>query len=321
MRKRKRKNIMAILKIRGKAASIGHIKDYLEKNDRAVKISLFNVGDEENWAEDMQLVKSINGQEDGVQFYHLIQNFEKQEDNPHYTVKEISACGKELAQKIADKGFQVVVVTHTDSGLIHNHIIVNSVNFETGRKVRFSTAKKEQQKGTHVDFYNQKLYDLNDEICKKHGLRTLTESKKLKDEKMKKAGLQPENRKSDENYLEAKKTSYKERMRQSLQEIWQDDTILDPENFRSKLQKKGLTISRKTSTGNITYQDTEGHKVRGKSLGDFNGVDIMQMIQRNRQLQKAKEEKARQQEMERAERERKERINRHNRNRGGGMER
>lgn len=312
---------MAILKIRGKAASVGHIKDYLEKNDRAVKISLFNVGNEENWAEDMQLVKSINEQEDGVQFYHLIQNFEKQEDNPHYTLKEISACGKELAQKIADKGYQVVVVTHTDSGLIHNHIIVNSVNYETGRKVRFSTAKKEQTKGPHVDFYNQKLYELNDEICKKHGLRTLTESKKLKDERMKTAGLQPENRKSDENYLEAKKISYKEKMRQSLQEIWKNETILETENFREKLLEKGLTISRQTSAGNITYQDEEGHKVRAKSLGDFNGVDIMQLIQRNQQRQKAKEEKARQQEIERAERERKERINRRNRCRGGGMER
>lgn len=310
---------MAILKIRGKAASVGHIKDYLEKNDRAEKISLFNIGDEEKWAEDMQLVKSINGQEDGVQFYHLIQNFEKQEDNPHYNVKEISACGKELAQKIADKGYQVVVVTHTDSGLIHNHIIVNSVNYETGKKVRFSTAKKEQTKGPHVDFYDQKLYDLNDEICKKHGLRTLTESKKLKDEKMKKAGLQPENRKSDENYLEVKKTSYKEKMRQSLQEIWRDETILDPENFKEKLRGKGLTITRKTSTGNITYQDAEGHKVRAKSLGDFNEIDVTQLIQRNRQLQKAKE-KARQQEVERAERERKERIHQRNRNRGG-MER
>lgn len=310
---------MAILKIRGKAASVGHIKDYLEKNDRAVKISLFNIGDEENWAEDMQLVKSINGQEDGVQFYHLIQNFEKQEDNPHYTVKEISACGKELAQRIADKGYQVVVVTHTDSGLIHNHIIVNSVNFETGRKVRFSTAKKEQQKGPHVDFYNQKLYELNDEICKKHGLRTLTESKELKDARMKKAGLQPENRKSDENYLAAKKISYKEKMRQSLQTIWKDETILGPENFRERLLEKGLTISRKTSTGNITYQDEEGHKVRAKSLGDFNGIDVTQLIQRNRQLQKAKE-KAHQQEIERAERERKERIHQRNRNRGG-MER
>ena len=311
---------MAILKIRGKVASVGHIKDYLEKNDRAVKISLFNVGDEENWAEDMQLVKSINGQENGIQFYHLIQNFERQEDNPHYTVKEISACGKELAQKIADKGYQVVVVTHTDSGLIHNHIIVNSVNFETGRKVRFSTAKKEQTKGPHVDFYNQKLYELNDEICKKHGLRTLTESKELKDARMKKAGLQPENRKSDENYLAAKKTSYKDKMRQSLQKIWQDETILDQENFRARFLEKGLTISRKTSTGNITYQDEEGHKVRAKSLGDFNWIDVTQLLQRNRQRQKDKEEKARQQKIERAERERKERIHQRNRNRGG-MER
>lgn len=311
---------MAILKIRGKVASVGHIKDYLEKNDRAVKISLFNVGDEENWAEDMQLVKSINGQENGIQFYHLIQNFERQEDNPHYTVKEISACGKELAQKIADKGYQVVVVTHTDSGLIHNHIIVNSVNFETGRKVRFSTAKKEQTKGPHVDFYNQKLYELNDEICKKHGLRTLTESKELKDARMKKAGLQPENRKSDENYLAAKKTSYKDKMRQSLQKIWQDETILDQENFRARLLEKGLTISRKTSTGNITYQDEEGHKVRAKSLGGFNWIDVTQLLQRNRQRQKDKEEKARQQKIERAERERKERIHQRNRNRGG-MER
>ena len=287
---------MAILKITGKAASAKRTKNYLDKDkkdktkSRVVKEKAYNILNVDHWDEEMENVKEIYDQKKGVQTYHLIQNFENEKGNKNYTVDEIFSCGCELAEKIAEKGCQVVVVTHTDSGLIHNHIIINSVNPETGKKLRFSTAKKKRTGGYPVDFYNQDLYQLNDEICKKHGLRTLTQSKQLKDEKAKAKGIQPENRKMDEVYLEEKGTSFKAKIRNSLQEIWKDESIVSADDFKKALSDRQLKISRVTSTGNVTYQDEAGHKARAKSLGDFNQNDVIELINRNRDRMKKSQE-------------------------------
>lgn len=95
--------------------------------------------------------------------------------------------GKELAEVFAKKGYQVVVETHNDTDNLHNHLIINSVNSETGKKLRISNAKSlEVSKG--ADILTKDLYRLNDEICKKYGLRTLDQSKAIKNERERHAG-------------------------------------------------------------------------------------------------------------------------------------
>ena len=70
------------------------------------------------------------------QVRRVIQSFSKRELNPDdpNDIQKANEIGIEFAQR-AYRGFQAVVFTQIDgeSGLIHNHVLVNNVNMETYR--------------------------------------------------------------------------------------------------------------------------------------------------------------------------------------------
>lgn len=265
-----------------------NIKEYLEKNDRASLESTFNVIDEKNWDEEFQRTKEIYDKKDGRQYTHIIQSFDKESDNPNYTKENVHQAGKDLAEEYANQGYQVVVVTHTDTDNLHNHIIINSVNFETGKKLDISK--------DDVNLLHQK----NDEICEKYNLRTLDESKEIKTEREIEQGIQPTSRKTDEKWIAERGKSYKEKMRENLQDVFQNEKIKNDKDLREELYRYGLKISRETGTGNITYQDEYGHKARGNRLGAFNRTDLEKLYSRNIELERERKiKKQRQRERER----------------------
>src|SRR5699024_4541845 len=49
------------------------------------------------------------------------------------TPEKANQVGLELAKKLAPN-HEVAVYTHDDTNHVHNHIVINSVNFETGKK-------------------------------------------------------------------------------------------------------------------------------------------------------------------------------------------
>lgn len=278
---------MAVLKIRSSsdARGLSKLKDYLEKDNRASRCSGMGIDDLDHWVEDMQMVKSINEKTGGVQFYTIIQSFDKEQDKESYNVDDVHLLGRELVQELADKGFQVVVETHADTDNLHNHIIINSVNAITGKKLQISKAKDlANTKG--ADILEHQLYERNDALCKRSNLRTLDESKAIKDERDRANGRQPTSRRTDEIYLEQKNKSFKDIMRDKLQSIWQRSTATTQAEFDAELAKEELSISKRTGTGNISYQDKEGHTARAKSLGAFNQADIDQLMERNRQRER-----------------------------------
>ena len=73
------------------------------------------------------------GKDNGVFYKHYVQSFKPEEAA---SPKEIHQMGLELAEYF--EGFEVVVATHIDDDHWHNHLIVNSVNAETGLKIQFS---------------------------------------------------------------------------------------------------------------------------------------------------------------------------------------
>lgn len=265
-----------------------NIKEYLEKDDRASLESTFNVIDEKNWDEEFQRTKEIYDKKDGRQYTHIIQSFDQESDNPNYTKENVHQAGKDLAEEYANQGYQIVVVTHTDTDNLHNHIIINSVNFETGKKIDISKDDIEE------------LHKKNDEICEKHGLRTLDESKEIKTEREIEQGIQPTSRKTDEKWVAERGQSYKEKMRENLQDVFQNEKIKNDEEYRQALEEKGIKISRETGTGNITYQDESGHKARANRLGAFNRTDLEELYSRNREIERERKiKKQRQRERER----------------------
>jgi Relaxase/Mobilisation nuclease domain len=64
------------------------------------------------------------------------------------------------------KGHEAIIKTHTDTGKIHNHIVVNMVNHETGKML--------ENKKYHL----HKLRDLNDKICLANGLSVINREAK-----------------------------------------------------------------------------------------------------------------------------------------------
>ncbi|PTG37380.1 protein rlx, partial [Staphylococcus cohnii] len=97
--------------------------------------------------------RELYGKTNGNQGHVIIQSFKPDEVTP----EQCNQLGLELAEKIAPN-HQVAVYTHNDTDHVHNHIVINSVDLETGKK-----------------FYNNKqaLKDIrqaNDEISKTHNL-------------------------------------------------------------------------------------------------------------------------------------------------------
>lgn len=75
--------------------------------------------------------------------------------------------GVELVNRFAP-GHQYVVQTHTDQPHAHNHILINPVSIETGKRI--------QNKLGHIET----LRNINDEIARERGLSVLPPQEKLR---------------------------------------------------------------------------------------------------------------------------------------------
>ncbi|MCD7855174.1 MAG: relaxase/mobilization nuclease domain-containing protein [Clostridiales bacterium] len=66
--------------------------------------------------------------------WHLFQSFSHDDD---ITPEQALEIGKELMRRYYPN-YQYVIATHTDKDHIHNHIILNSVDFKTFHKLNFN---------------------------------------------------------------------------------------------------------------------------------------------------------------------------------------
>ena len=89
----------------------------------------------------------------GVMFYHMVQSFPK---GAAVDPQQAHEAARRLAEYF--DGCEVLVCTHIDREHIHSHCVINSVNFETGKKLHMA---KEQL---------QELMRRNDAICLEMGL-------------------------------------------------------------------------------------------------------------------------------------------------------
>lgn len=109
--------------------------------------------------DEFEAVKKQFRKTEGRGYYHIVQSFSPDDPLDFATAHEI---GLKFAEYF--KGYQCVVATHMNTEHIHNHIIMNSVNYENGRKYHQSARDMQMAK----EFSNQ--------LCLEYGL-SITESK------------------------------------------------------------------------------------------------------------------------------------------------
>ena len=103
--------------------------------------------------DDFLNTKLLYHKDGGTMFYHMVQSFPK---GAAVDPRQAHEAARRLAEYF--DGCEVLVCTHVDREHIHSHCIINSVNFETGKKLHMA---KEQL---------QKLMRRNDMICQEMGL-------------------------------------------------------------------------------------------------------------------------------------------------------
>lgn len=111
--------------------------------------------------EDMLATKERFHKTGGVQGYHLIQSFAEGEVTPELA----HAIGLELAEKLLQGRYEVVVATHLNTGHYHNHLVFNSVSMADGRKYH-SNGKS----------YYEEVRRISDGLCRKYGLSVIEPS-------------------------------------------------------------------------------------------------------------------------------------------------
>ncbi len=105
----------------------------------------------------MMATKRQFGKMGGNVAYHGFQSFRPNEVTP----EEAHQIGMETAMKMWGDEYQIVVTTHLNTDSLHNHFVINSVSFKTGRKFE-----------NHVsDHY--KLREISDAICREHNKSVL----------------------------------------------------------------------------------------------------------------------------------------------------
>lgn len=117
--------------------------------------------------DEMMSVKKAFHKEGGREFIHIVQSFSHSEK---ITLEKVHELGMKLAEYF--ENYQVLVVTHLDREHLHSHLIINSVNFENGKK--FQQSKKEMEQ---VKEYMRKL-------CLEAGLEVIDRKSKVKDIKI-----------------------------------------------------------------------------------------------------------------------------------------
>ena len=181
--------------------------------------------------------KLLHHKDGGVQFYHMVQSFPKGTDVDPRTAHE---AARQLAGYF--DGCEILVCTHTDREHIHSHCIINSVNFETGKKLHMA------------DEQIQALRVRNDAICEKLDL-----PKFQKDEQRQSDGMS-----NAEYYPAAKGESWKLELMRVIDECMR--YAGNREEFLALLRAEGYDATWTDSRKNITYVTPDGRKCRDSKL-------------------------------------------------------
>ena len=187
--------------------------------------------------DDFLNTKLLYHKDSGVMFYHMVQSFPK---GAAVDPRQAHEAARRLAEYF--DGCEVLVCTHVDREHIHSHCIINSVNFETGKKVHMA------------DEQIQELCVRNDQICEELGL-----PKFQRDEQKCSRGMS-----NAEYYTADRGESWKFELMRVIDECMR--CAGNREEFLILLRSEGYDAAWTDSRKNITYVTPDGRKCRDSKL-------------------------------------------------------
>ena len=113
------------------------MSNYLDFPSHAEMVEMYNV----NFTNNDKLYESRNDRQEKhqqtIHAHHLIQSFSP-EDN--LTPEEINRIGYETMMELTGGRFKFIVATHTDKNHVHNHILINSIDRNSDKKLIWNYA-------------------------------------------------------------------------------------------------------------------------------------------------------------------------------------
>ncbi len=174
--------------------------------------------------EEFNFAKRKFRKEDGRQYYHIVQSFSPDDEITPEIAHEI---GVRLAEYF--KGYQIIIATHVDKGHIHNHLVMNSVSYQTGKKFH----------QTREDMLRVKAY--SNRLCREYGLSVTEEKSSF--------GKMPKWKQDLRNL--AYRVACRTRSR---------------EEFIYEMEMHGYTVDWREGHKYITFTTPDGHKCRDSKL-------------------------------------------------------
>ena len=186
--------------------------------------------------DDFLNTKLLYHKDGGVMFYHMVQSFPK---GAAVDPRQAHEAARRLAEYF--DGCEVLVCTHVDREHIHSHCVINSVNFETGKKLHMA---KEQL---------QELMRRNDMICQEMGLPVFEPT-----------AQQARGMSGAEYHTALKGQSWKLRLMNTIDECMK--YAADKDAFVSLMESEGYAVRWESSRKYITYTTPDGLKCRDSKL-------------------------------------------------------
>ena len=169
-------------------------------------------------------------------FYHMVQSFPK---GAAVDPRQAHEAARRLAEYF--DGCEVLVCTHVDREHVHSHCVINSVNFETGKKLHMA---KEQI---------QELMRRNDVICQEMGLPVFEPTVQ-----------QASGMSGAEYHTALKGQSWKLRLMNTIDACMK--YAADKDAFVSLMASEGYAVRWESSRKHITYTTPAGTKCRDNKL-------------------------------------------------------
>lgn len=167
VRKQLKKTVNYITDSEKTNSNLSHMIDYALNSEKTASTvsaseqflyeSVINLPDVKTAYAHMQATKERFDKTGGVLGFHIIQSFKPGE----ITADRCHELGRKLASEMFGAGYEIVIGTHLNKEHLHNHIVVNSVSFTDGKKLRFNKQSYRE------------LQEISDQLCRKYGLSVI----------------------------------------------------------------------------------------------------------------------------------------------------